>query len=220
MCGATIGRMKKTEGSRRRRPGRPKHDDVLTPAEWRTVHAVTHGMSGREIAKRRGISIDAVKYHVSNALAKLNLGSRKQLRQWFNVPRHSALSKQEKEMDEPRLGPIGQIARTVKSAADSERWYRDVLGLPHLYTFGSMAFFDCGGTRLALMEKGSVSADESVLYLNVGDIAATCEHLKSRGVEFISAPHMIHRHPDGTEEWMAFFRDLEGRPLAVMSQVR
>ena len=72
--------MKKTDASRRRRPGRPKHDDVLTPAEWRTVHAVTHGLSGREIAARRAISIDAVKYHVANALAKLNLGNRKQLR--------------------------------------------------------------------------------------------------------------------------------------------
>jgi catechol 2,3-dioxygenase-like lactoylglutathione lyase family enzyme len=118
------------------------------------------------------------------------------------------------------LGRIGQIARTVKSAAESERWYRDVLGLVHLYTFGPMAFFDCAGTRLALMEKESVSPDESVLYLRVGDIAAACEQLKSRGVEFISAPHMIHRHPDGTEEWMAFFKDLEGRPLAMMSQVR
>ena len=120
-------------------------------------------------------------------------------------------------MNEP-LGRIGQIARTVKNAADSERWYRDVLGLTHLYTFGPMAFFDCAGTRLALME--NVSPEESVLYMGVGDIAATCERLKSRGVEFISAPHMIHRHPDGTEEWMAFFKDLEGRPLAVMSQIR
>jgi hypothetical protein len=32
--------------------------------------------------------------------------------------------------------------------------------------------------------------------------------------------HMIHRHDDGTEEWMAFFKDNEGRPLAIMAQVR
>jgi methylmalonyl-CoA/ethylmalonyl-CoA epimerase len=31
---------------------------------------------------------------------------------------------------------------------------------------------------------------------------------------------MIHRHADGTEEWMAFFSDPEGRPLALMSQVK
>jgi methylmalonyl-CoA/ethylmalonyl-CoA epimerase len=31
---------------------------------------------------------------------------------------------------------------------------------------------------------------------------------------------MIHRHSDGTEEWMAAFKDTEGRPLAILSQVR
>ena len=30
---------------------------------------------------------------------------------------------------------------------------------------------------------------------------------------------MTHRHADGTEEWMAFFNDPEGRLLAIMSQV-
>jgi hypothetical protein len=42
--------------------------------------------------------------------------------------------------------------------------------------------------------------------------------LKSRGVNFTNTPHMIHRHADGTEEWLAFFNDPEGRPLAIMSQ--
>src|SRR5271170_7829073 len=35
----------------RTRRGRPPHDDVLTPAEWRTVHAVKHGLTSREIAQ-------------------------------------------------------------------------------------------------------------------------------------------------------------------------
>ena len=38
--------------------GRPAHDDLLTPAEWRIVEAVRHGMSNRDIATRRGISLD------------------------------------------------------------------------------------------------------------------------------------------------------------------
>jgi hypothetical protein len=37
---------------------------------------------------------------------------------------------------------------------------------------------------------------------------------------FVNAPHMIHKHADGTEEWMAFFSDNEGRPLAIMAQAR
>ena len=45
--------------------GRPPHADLLTPSEWRTVHAVQHGMTNAEIARRRGVSVDAVKFHVS-----------------------------------------------------------------------------------------------------------------------------------------------------------
>ena len=30
----------------------------------------------------------------------------------------------------------------------------------------------------------------------------------------------IDRHADGTEEWMAHFNDPEGRPLAIMSQMK
>jgi hypothetical protein len=33
------------------------------------------------------------------------------------------------------------------------------------------------------------------------------------------APHMIHRHANGIEEWMAFFEDPDSRPLAIMAQV-
>ena len=32
------------------------------------------------------------------------------------------------------------------------------------------------------------------------------------------APHLIHRHADGTEEWMAFFEDPDARPMAIMMQ--
>ncbi|MFT6734133.1 MAG: hypothetical protein ACJAS9_002328 [Polaribacter sp.] len=47
------------------------------------------------------------------------------------------------------------------------------------------------------------------------------EKMKELGIAFVSAPHMIHKHKheDGTEEWMAFFEDLECRPLAIMSNV-
>jgi predicted enzyme related to lactoylglutathione lyase len=95
-----------------------------------------------------------------------------------------------------------------------------VLGLPHLYTFGTLAFFDCGGTRLMLSEEAGGVARESILYLRVPDIAAAHDALKMRGVQVTHAPHMIHRHADGTEEWMAFFEDPDGRPLALMSQMK
>jgi hypothetical protein len=36
----------------------------------------------------------------------------------------------------------------------------------------------------------------------------------------MSAPHLIHRHADGTEEWLAVFKDPDGRPLAIISQAK
>ena len=121
-------------------------------------------------------------------------------------------------MPSSTLASIGQIARSVSNTAASEQWYRDVLGLPHLYTFGTLAFFDCGGTRLMLSQEGGATK-ESILYLRVENIAAAHDTLQKRGVTFTHAPHLIHRHADGTEEWMAFFVDPDGRPLALMSQV-
>jgi len=212
---------------RMRRPrGRPRHDDVLTPAEWRVVNAVRHGLSNAQIAKRRGISLDAVKFHVANAIAKLGVVDRRALRLWRGAPKHGALRQNTSrggEMNttpQGELGPIGQISRTVRDIEQAEDWYGKVLGLRHLYTFGKLAFFDCGGTRLFLTAESGASAAESILYFRVADISAKHADLLSRGVEFKGAPHMIHRHADGTEEWMAFFSDPEGRPLALMSQVK
>jgi DNA-binding CsgD family transcriptional regulator/catechol 2,3-dioxygenase-like lactoylglutathione lyase family enzyme len=199
--------------------GRPPHDDRLTPAEWQTVEWVRHGLTNRQIAARRGVSLDAVKFHVGNVLGKLGMSSRAQLKRWDGARRDSALKRKESDMaGDIALGPIGQIARTVADIAASEAWYRDTLGLPHLFTFGELAFFDCGGVRLYL-QQGEVRP-ESILYFRVGDIHATARSLEDKGVEFGSAPHLIHRHADDTEEWMAFFNDLEGRTLALIASTR
>lgn len=199
----------------KRKRGRPPHADLLTPSEWRTVHSVQHGMSNSDIAKRRGISVNAVKFHVSNALAKLGLRNRRELRAWFRAPAGSALTK---TSEAPvQITQVGQIARSVSDTAASEKWYREVLGVNHLYTFGTLAFFDLGGTRLMLSQEGG-AARESILYLNVTDLPAAYRQLQARGVKFTHAPHMVHRHADGTQEWMAFFEDPDGRPLALMAQ--
>jgi DNA-binding CsgD family transcriptional regulator/catechol 2,3-dioxygenase-like lactoylglutathione lyase family enzyme len=206
-------------------PGRPPHDDVLTPAEWRVAEQVRHGMTNRRIAERMSVSADAVKFHVGNALSKLGFNSREQLRRWDGVAKGTALHESRRSaMDastptDARM-MLGQIARTTKRFAESHAWYRDVLGLPELYSFGNLAFFDLGGVRLMLTEEEGDNASESILYLRVPDIHAAKAQLEHRGVKFINAPHLIHRHEDGTEEWMAAFEDNEGRPLQLMAQVR
>ncbi len=120
-----------------------------------------------------------------------------------------------------QLGPIGQVSLLVTETARAERFYRDTLGLPHLYTFGDLAFFEAGGVRLYLQ---AVPASDwmagSVLYFRVSDIGAAHRELVARGVEFAQPPGLVHRHAStGIEEWMAFFRDSEGNMLALMAQV-
>ena len=169
------------------------------------------------MANRLGISIDGVKYHVSNILAKLGMVSRVGLRRWDGVPRHDGLAKGGVHMDKQKtvIG-VGQIARSVKDIRGSVGWYRDSLGLSLLFSFENLAFFDVGGVRLMLEQSDAPQATESIVYLRVADIHVSYTHFLERGIEFIGAPHMVHRHSDGTEEWMAFFNDPDGRPLAIM----
>ena len=121
--------------------------------------------------------------------------------------------------DDMNLQAIHQLARSVSDIAEAQRWYGEVLGLPLLYAFPGMAFFDCGGVRLYLQEAKGGVAPESILYFRVADIRVAAEDLMSRGVVFTTAPHLVHRHPDGAEEWLAVFKDPDDRPLALMARV-
>jgi len=208
------------------RRGRPPHNDVLTPSEWKVAELVRHGMTNPKIAERMGVSLDAVKFHVGNALSKLDFASREELRHWDGVAKGTALDKMRRSaMDATAISDgymmLGQVARTVRNTEESRSWFRDVLGLPELYAFPGLAFFDLGGVRLMLTDQdGGQASQDSILYLRVPDIHASKDELEDRGVKFTHAPHLIHRHEDGTEEWMAFFEDNEGHPLAIMTQVR
>lgn len=119
------------------------------------------------------------------------------------------------------LGPIGQVSLLARDVAEAERFYRDVLGLPHLFTFGDLAFFDCAGTRLFVRAVTDAEwRPSSILYFRVDDIDAQAAALVDAGVSFSGRPHVIHRdEAAGVEEWMAFFEDPDGNTLALMSRV-
>jgi methylmalonyl-CoA/ethylmalonyl-CoA epimerase len=126
----------------------------------------------------------------------------------------------------PQLAPpgtifaIGQVAITVKQLDRAVAFYRDVLALTFLFESASMAFFDCGGTRLMLGHaENSGSTWSSIIYYRTDHIQNSAELLGARGVQFESPPRMIARMPDH-ELWMAFFRDSEGNLAALMSEVR
>ena len=208
----------------RRSRGRPRHPDVLTPAEWSVLDMLRHGMSRRQIAERRGVSLDAVKYHVENISGKLGVSGVAALRHWPGYPASSPMTRRSDPMPtttDLALGPIGQVSLLARDIARVETFYRDTLGLPHVFTFGDLAFFDASGTRLFIR---AVPEEEwrpsSILYFAVDDIRTAFAALEARGVHTTGAPHLIHKHSDsGIEEWMAFFEDGEGNTLAIMSRV-
>jgi DNA-binding CsgD family transcriptional regulator/catechol 2,3-dioxygenase-like lactoylglutathione lyase family enzyme len=195
--------------------GRPKYDDQLTHTEWKVADAVRHGLSNPAIASRLGVTTDAVKFHVSNILTKLGFTTRKQLRQWSGIRKGSAMP----TTSQPKATSLRQLARTVGSVAQSRQWYCETLGLQHLYTFGNLSFLDCFGVRLMLQEASKLDGD-SIFYVGVEGIHAFCETLIAKGATIVSAPHMIHKHDDGTEEWLAFVEDPDGRPIGLMEAVK
>ena len=134
------------------------------------------------------------------------------------VPADSALNQIGRSTLSLELGTIGQVSWNVTDVPRAEAFFRDTLKLPHLFTFGDLAFFDCGGVRLFVSNGEGGPKDNSVLYFTVPDIQAAHAELIARGVTFDHAPHMIHRDAN-VETWMAFFSDPEGHLLAIMSEV-
>ena len=71
----------------RRGRGRPPHPGILTAAEQRVLAELRRGGTNAEIAARLGVTLDAVKFHISNMLGKLHLENREQLAAWRPEPR-------------------------------------------------------------------------------------------------------------------------------------
>ena len=119
-----------------------------------------------------------------------------------------------------KLSRIGQIAVNARDVDRATAFYRDILGLHHLFRAGQLSFFDCGGVRLMLdkAEKPEFDHPSSILYFQVGDIRAAHIRLKDAGAKFEDEPHVIAQMPK-CELWMTFFRDSENNLLALMSEV-
>jgi catechol 2,3-dioxygenase-like lactoylglutathione lyase family enzyme len=123
------------------------------------------------------------------------------------------------ETDTLGLAKIGQIAVNVHDLERAVAFYRDVLGMPFLFSVPKMAFFRCGDVRLmlAVPETPELDHPASIIYYRVDDIRAAHAALGGRGVVFETEPTVVHE----TEQmrlWMAFFRDPEGNVLALMSE--
>lgn len=123
-------------------------------------------------------------------------------------------------LENSSLTRIGQIAINAHDVDRATAFYRDVLGLPHLFRAGQLSFFDCGGVRLMLdkPEKPEFDHASSIIYFQVGDIRSAYERMKQSGARFEDEPHVIAQMPK-YDLWMTFFRDSEDNLLALMSEV-
>jgi methylmalonyl-CoA/ethylmalonyl-CoA epimerase len=120
------------------------------------------------------------------------------------------------------LSDIGQVTLTISDLDTAVGFYRDALGLKHLFSAPpGLAFFACGGIRLMLSrpEKPEAERLSAAIYFKVADISAAHKALAGRGVSFEADPHLVARMPDH-ELWMAFFRDPDRNLLALMCERR
>ena len=134
----------------RNRGGRPRHPDVLTPAEWRVLEALREGGTNAEIAARLGVSTNTVRYHVSNMLAKLELRDRRALAAGAAMPLRAS-------RDHPRQGP----RREAGLRKGRERvFYRLPNGLEGVYDVATERMggsFGAGGAMPASRATRSIS---------------------------------------------------------------
>src|SRR5512145_680613 len=78
-------------------------------------------------------------------------------------------------------GPLMQVAVTTKNVPALAAYYRDVVGLRHLFDAGpNLSFFDLGGVRLMISVPSSPELDHapSLLYYRVTDIEGVHAALK------------------------------------------
>jgi len=130
----------------------------------------------------------------------------------------------EKKMDETNsfgLSTIGQIAVNAHDLDRAVGFYRDQLGMKHLFSVPpKMAFFDCDGLRLmlSLPEKPEFDHPSSILYFKVDNIQQAAQALTDRGVQFEEQPVFV-ANMGAYDLWIGFFRDSENNLLALMSEV-
>jgi len=116
---------------------------------------------------------------------------------------------------------VAQLLIPVENFEKGVSFYRDILGIPFLFSAPpQMAFFDCGGVRLlvGVMPAGQDAQRGSTIYFEVPDIAAVHSALTAKGVGFKAEPHLVNRTPK-SELWLAEFTDPDGNQLALMSEV-
>jgi len=121
------------------------------------------------------------------------------------------------------LSRIKQIALPVNDVEQAKKFYKDVLGMQHLFDAPpALSFFDCSGVRLMLAGPTAQGKDgnrqHAVLFYDVSDIRKTYASIKAAGAPSHAEPHIIARM-NGREVWIAELGDGHGNFVSLMSEV-
>jgi methylmalonyl-CoA/ethylmalonyl-CoA epimerase len=125
--------------------------------------------------------------------------------------------------DAVSLSRIKQIAIPVHSLDNAKAFYRDTLGMRHLFDAPpALSFFDCGGVQLMLAGPEAHGKDgdqqHAVLFYDVSDIKKAHARIKSSGAKSLEEPRMITRM-NGREIWISSVSDGQGNVVGLMSDV-
>jgi methylmalonyl-CoA/ethylmalonyl-CoA epimerase len=116
---------------------------------------------------------------------------------------------------------IRQISMGCKDIVRAQAFYTQLLKQEPTAVFPNpgMIFYNLEGTRLLIQLDGP----SSLVYLNVEDVKAETERLRSQGVKIIEEPHIVFPDPQGLfdtpgNEWLSFIEDSEGNNVGLMSR--
>lgn len=121
-----------------------------------------------------------------------------------------------------RPGPAGSIhgvgiTMLVTDLARSIAFYRDMLGFAEIDGGDGNAVLASGDTRIVLRSARDVPrVNRRLVHLNleVGDVNAVYQELRSKGVRFTYPPRAANRG-ERLELWAAAFRDPDGHGIAI-----
>jgi len=121
-------------------------------------------------------------------------------------------------MADVKVNGLAQVAVTVEDVERAKAWYRDVLGLDHLFDAPpGLSFLRAGSTRLMLSRpEGTETVGNSILYYGVADVGAAYQAMREAGAAFEETPKVIAQ-VEGRDIRLALCRDSEGNLVGLIS---
>jgi predicted enzyme related to lactoylglutathione lyase len=121
---------------------------------------------------------------------------------------------------ETKICELGQLAITVKDVEVSLPFYRDLLGLPFLFSPArNLAFLQCGATRIMLSTPqgaGEVGKN-SIPYFKVDRIEEFYSVAVKNGATKEREPQLAAQMSDH-ELWIGFLKDPDGNLIGLMEE--